>query len=59
MRLNEALKDKQLDVRIRDRLVAEGKLSQKDLEGYLNSLSDDSANVELVDPEDDSRKENN
>ena len=48
MKLNEALKDKELDLRLRDKLLAEGKISQADVESYLNSLPDDSNNMEFV-----------
>lgn len=41
MRLNKALEDKQLDVRLRDKLITEGKLSKTDLEKYYTSLPDD------------------
>lgn len=41
MRLNKALEDKQLDVRLRDKLTAEGKLTKPQLDEYYNSLPDD------------------
>lgn len=52
MQLKQALEDKNLDVRLRDRLLAEGKLSKKDLDKNLKELSDDKdklveTNVEL------------
>ena len=41
MQLKKALEDKNLDVRLRDRLLAEGKLSKKNLDKSLKELSDD------------------
>ena len=41
MQLKKALEDKNLDVRLRDRLLAEGKLAKKDLDKNLKDLSDD------------------
>lgn len=43
MKLRMALDEKKLDVRLRDRLVSEGKLDQKEVEEYLKSLDDDSS----------------
>ena len=45
MRLSRALKQKELDLRLRDKLVAEGKLSKNDVDKFLNDLSDDSSNM--------------
>ncbi len=45
MRLSRALNDKKLDLRLRDKLVHEGKMTHKEVEEYLNSLPDDSANA--------------
>ena len=44
MRLSRALDDKKLDTRLRDKLVADGKISSTDIEGYLKELPDDAAN---------------
>lgn len=38
MKLKLALEEKELDVRLRDRLVAEGKLSKGQVETYLAGL---------------------
>lgn len=51
MKLKMALDEKQLDLRLRDRLVAEGKVTKADLDKYLASLTDDSANAENVNDE--------
>jgi polyhydroxyalkanoate synthesis regulator phasin len=45
MRLSRALNDKKLDLRLRDKLVHEGKMTHKEVEDYLNSLPDDAANA--------------
>ena len=45
MRLSRALNDKKLDLRLRDKLVHEGKMTHKEVEEYLNSLPDDAANA--------------
>jgi polyhydroxyalkanoate synthesis regulator phasin len=44
MKLRLALEEKLLDARVRDRLVAEGKLSKEELKKYLDSLPDDAKN---------------
>ena len=41
MRLNKALEDKQLDVRLRDKLITEGKLPKSKVDEYYKSLPDD------------------
>ena len=48
MKLRIALEDKQMDVRLRDRFVAEGKTTTKDVENYLKSLADEEGNYERV-----------
>ncbi|PIK15318.1 hypothetical protein [Halobacteriovorax sp. JY17] len=45
MRLSKALEDKMLDKRLRDKLVAEGKLTAAEVEKFLTSLPDDGANL--------------
>lgn len=40
MRLNQALKNKLYDIRLRDKLLAEGKVTKQELEEYYNSLDD-------------------
>lgn len=45
MRLSKALQDKMLDKRLRDKLVAEGKLSTAEVEKFLNEIPDDAANM--------------
>jgi hypothetical protein len=54
MKLRLALEEKLLDVRVRDRLMAEGKLSKEDLKKHLESLADDGKNAVPLDHEDNS-----
>ena len=49
MRLARALDDKKFDIRLSDKFVADGKISQKELEEYRNSLPDDAANATTTD----------
>lgn len=46
MRLARALEDKLHDLRLRDKLLAEGKITQAQLDDYLNGLDDSSDNAE-------------
>ena len=46
MSLSEGLKEKVLDVRLREKLLREGKLTKSELNDYLNSLADDEGNSE-------------
>lgn len=48
MRLAKALEEKLLDLRLRDKLLAEGKVTKAQVEEYLNSLSDDEENSEVT-----------
>jgi hypothetical protein len=48
MNLKEALDDKKFDVRLRDRLVAEGKITQQELETFKKSLNDDEDNSSTI-----------
>ncbi len=49
MKLAEALKEKTLDVRLMDRLLAEGKLTKAQVDEYLANLADDEGNYETID----------
>lgn len=44
MELKEALEEKVYDLRLRDRLVAEGKLKKEELEKFLKNLKDETDN---------------
>lgn len=45
MRLSNALSEKLMDVRLRDKLVTEGKISNTQVNEYLNKLPDDKSNL--------------
>lgn len=47
MRLARALEEKQLDTRLRDKLLAEGKLTKETLDSYVSGLEDDADNAQL------------
>lgn len=47
MRLARALEEKQLDTRLRDKLLAEGKLTKETLDSYVSGLEDDAGNAQL------------
>ena len=48
MKLRMALDEKLLDVRLRDRLVTEGKVTSEQVEEYLKSLADNEGNYTHV-----------
>ncbi len=56
MQLCHALEEKKIDVRLRDRHLAEGKLSQKDMEQALKSLPDDKENMVELGAESNTKK---
>ena len=43
MRLSQALKDKIMDLRLRDKLIYDGKITKEQVKQYLDSLSDDTS----------------
>jgi polyhydroxyalkanoate synthesis regulator phasin len=49
MKLRLALEEKLMDVRVRDRLLAEGKITKEELKKYLDSLSDEAKNAVSLD----------
>lgn len=49
MKLRLALEEKLLDVRVRDRLLAENKISKEDVKKYLDTLADDNKNAVPLD----------
>ena len=57
MELKQALDDKLMDYRLRDRLVAEGKVSKSDVDSYLKQLPDESANIKPAKSTKDSHSE--
>ncbi len=54
MKLRLALEEKLLDVRLRDRLTAEGKLSKEELKKFLDSIPDDAKNAVSLEQEENS-----
>lgn len=57
MRLARALQEKLMDVRLRDKLIGEGKISKEEVQKYLDSLNDDTKNATWTEA-DDSETEN-
>lgn len=51
MKLRLALEEKLLDVRVRDRLLAEGKITKEEVKKYLDTMADESANAVPLDHE--------
>ncbi len=51
MKLRLALEEKLLDVRVRDRLLAENKISKEDMKKYLENLPDEAKNAVPLDQE--------
>ena len=49
MKLREALDEKLMDVRLVDRLLAEGKLTKEQYEAFKASLADEEGNYEHID----------
>jgi polyhydroxyalkanoate synthesis regulator phasin len=52
MKLRLALEEKLMDVRVRDRLVAEGKISKEELKKYIDTLADEAKNAVPLDQDD-------
>lgn len=50
MKLRIALEEKELDLRLRDRLVAEGKIKSQDVEKYLTNLPDEEGKYQFLRP---------
>jgi polyhydroxyalkanoate synthesis regulator phasin len=51
MKLRLALEEKLMDARLRDRLLAEGKITKEEVKKYLDSLTDESKNAVSLDHE--------
>ncbi len=47
MRLSQALKEKLMDIRLRDKFLESGKITKAQEQEYLNSLQDDASNAQL------------
>jgi polyhydroxyalkanoate synthesis regulator phasin len=58
MRLSRALEEKLMDVRLRDKLVTEGKLTKDQVDKYLAAIPDETKNsVYTADVESDEEEE--
>lgn len=51
MKLRLALEEKLMDVRVRDRLLAEGKITKEEVKKYLDSMNDEAKNAVPLDQE--------
>lgn len=49
MRLSRALTEKLMDVRLRDKLLAEGKITKEEVKKYLDSMNDEAKNSTYTD----------
>ena len=48
MKLAKALDDKKMDMRVIDRLLAEGKISKSEFDKHMNDLPDETGNFDFV-----------
>lgn len=53
MRLSRALAEKLMDVRLRDKLIAEGKITKEEVKKYLDAMGDETKNASWTDEESD------
>jgi hypothetical protein len=51
MKLRLALEEKLLDVRVRDRLLSENKITKEDVKKFLDNLPDETTNAVPLDHE--------
>ena len=49
MRLSRALTEKLMDVRLRDKLLAEGKITKEDVKKFLDQMADETKNSNYTD----------
>ncbi len=45
MKRRLALEEKQMDLRVRDRLLAEGKITKEEVKKFLDTMTDDGKNA--------------
>ncbi len=57
MKLRQALEEKQLDLRLRDRLLAENKIAKEDIQKFLKNLPDDAAKAISLDQSEDKTRQ--
>jgi polyhydroxyalkanoate synthesis regulator phasin len=55
MKLRLALEEKLMDVRVRDRLLAEGKITKEEVKKYLDSMADEGKNAVPLDQDEAAR----
>jgi polyhydroxyalkanoate synthesis regulator phasin len=55
MKLRLALEEKLMDVRVRDRLLAEGKITKEEVKKYMDSMADEAKNAVPLDQDEASR----
>jgi len=55
MRLGRALQEKMMDVRLRDKLLAEGKISKAQVDEFLKKLPEDQSNAMFAEIEDEKK----
>lgn len=56
MKLRIAQENKKMDLRLRDKSVADNKVTQKEVDEFLKNLPDDAANMEEITIEPDLKK---
>lgn len=56
MRLSRALDEKKMDVRLRDKLIAESKITKDDVNRYQGTLDDEIQNATTTDEVDSQKK---
>lgn len=49
MRLSRALTEKLMDVRLRDKLLAEGKITKEEIKKFLETMPDETKNATFTD----------
>tara|TARA_B100001971_G_scaffold215192_1_gene259811 strand:- start:64472 stop:64657 length:186 start_codon:yes stop_codon:yes gene_type:complete len=55
MKLKLALDEKMMDIRLRDRLLADGKITKAEVDSYINGLQEEVNNFERLGGEDKSQ----
>lgn len=56
MRLSDAIKDKLMDIRVKDKLLADGKITKEDVETYYKNLPDMESEATFYDLFEDKRR---
>ncbi len=53
MRLSRALQEKLMDVRLRDKLLAEGKVTKEQVKKFMDGIADEQKNATFTDEQED------